>query len=107
MFTKLAIHDFGGASIFEGLMRHDVAPVTGGIADREKNRFVFASRLFERLFAPGKPFDRVIGVLKQIGRLLVSEPICVFLDRALVRCHASTSCHSERSRGISYFFSAY
>src|SRR4029077_5339700 len=25
---KLAIHDFGGTSIFEGLMRHDVAPVT-------------------------------------------------------------------------------
>ncbi len=30
---KLAIHDFGGASIFEGLMRHDVAPVTGGITN--------------------------------------------------------------------------
>jgi hypothetical protein len=108
---KLAIHDFGGGSIFEGLMRHDVAPVTGGITDREKNGFVFASRFFERLLPPGKPFHRVIGVLQQVGRLLVSQsvrPSWLFqhpLSLNMSRCHAAPSCHSERSRGISYFLS--
>src|SRR6266446_9486912 len=74
---KLAIHDFGGGSIFERLVRHDVAPVTGGITDREKDGFVFASRFFKRFLAPGKPFHRVIGVLKQVGRLLVSQSVNV------------------------------
>src|SRR5206468_11129620 len=105
----LAIHDFGGGSIFEGLMRHDVAPVTGGITDREKNGFVFASRFFERFLAPGKPFHRVIGVLKQVGRLLVSQSVRQLwffehpLSLNISRCHAAPSCYSERSRGISYF----
>src|SRR5256714_6587309 len=106
---KLASHDVGGGSIFEGLMRHDVAPVTGGITDREKNGLVFASRFFERLLPPGKPFHRVIGVLEQVGRFLVSQsvrPSWLFqhpLSLYISRCHAAPSCHSERSRGISYF----
>src|SRR5258708_24076894 len=43
---KLAIHDFGGGNIFEGLIRPDVAPVTGGMTNREKNRLFFPSPFF-------------------------------------------------------------
>ena len=64
---KLAIHDRGHLFAFEGFMRHDVAPVAGRIADREKDRFVFAARLGERFLAPRIPVDRVMRVLQKVG----------------------------------------
>ena len=53
--------------ILERFVRHDVAPVTGGITDREKNRLVFLARFCECLFAPRIPLDRILRVLKEIG----------------------------------------
>ena len=64
-------------------MRHDVAPVTRGIADREKDRLVLPARLRERFFAPRIPIDRIVCVLKKVWRLLVREPVCVS-ERACV-----------------------
>ena len=58
-----------------------MAPVTRGIADREKDRLVLPARLRERFFAPRIPIDRIVRVLKKVWRLLVREPVCVFGTR--------------------------
>src|SRR3546814_5826767 len=54
------VHQPGDALVLEPLMRHDVAPVTGGVADREDDRLVLAPRTGQRRPAPGHPM--------QIGR---------------------------------------
>jgi hypothetical protein len=54
-----------------------VTPVAGGITDREKYRFIFATRFCESFFAPRIPIDRIIRVLEQVGRLFVREPVRV------------------------------
>ena len=56
-------------------MRHHVAPVTGGVADAEENRFVITLRLLERLAAPWKPVDRIVGVLEQVRTGFLGESI--------------------------------
>ena len=74
---KLAIHDRGRRFIFERLVRHDVAPVTGRVTDREKDRFIFAARFSECFLAPGIPIDRIVRVLKKVRRLFARESIGV------------------------------
>src|SRR3954470_23826122 len=59
-------------------MRHHVAPVTGGIADGEKNRFVLPTRLCERFLAPRIPVHRIVGVLEKVWRLLMRKAVRVF-----------------------------
>jgi hypothetical protein len=61
--------------VLERLVRHDMAPVTGGIADRQQDRPVAALRLRQRLRPPGPPVDGVAGVLQQIGRGRAGEPV--------------------------------
>jgi hypothetical protein len=56
---ELTVHDFGRPWILEGFVRHDMAPMTGRITDRKKDRFVFLTRFRKRLFAPWKPLNRV------------------------------------------------
>ena len=70
-----------------------MAPVTGGITDREKDRFVFPARLRERFLAPRIPIDRIMRVLKKIWRLLVREPVRVLGTRRRVL--------SKRARSMS------
>ena len=53
--------------VLERLVRHDVAPVAGGVADREQDRHVALARLRERLVTPLEPVDRVLRVLQQVG----------------------------------------
>lgn len=48
-----------------------VAPMTGRVADTEKDRLVLCPRLVERFAAPRKPIDWIIGVLKQIWSFLI------------------------------------
>jgi len=43
-----------------------VAPVAGGITNREEDRFVFAMRFGESFFAPRIPVDRIVRVLKKV-----------------------------------------
>ena len=69
------VHDLRGRLVLEALMRHDVAPVAGRIADGEQHRFACLLRILERLCPPGPPVDRVILVLKQIRAGLFSEMI--------------------------------
>jgi hypothetical protein len=46
-----------------------------GVADREKNRFVFGARLREGFLSPWKPFDRIGGVLQKVRTALVRQAI--------------------------------
>ncbi len=59
----------------EGLVRHDVAPVTRRVADREQDRPVLRLCLLEGLGAPRVPVDGVVGVLAEVRRGLVSEAV--------------------------------
>ena len=63
---EMLIQDLGDVWVFKRLVLHDVTPMAGGVPDREKNRFVLFPRFGKRLLAPGKPVDRVVGMLEQI-----------------------------------------
>jgi hypothetical protein len=69
------VHHVRGRFILEALMRHDVAPVTGGITNREKNWLVAALSLRQRFESPGPPIDRVVLVLQEIRTGLCGETI--------------------------------
>ena len=55
-----------GLVVLERLVRHDVAPVAGGVADAEQHGHVPRARLLEGVVAPLPPVDRVVGVLEQV-----------------------------------------
>ncbi len=61
--------------VLEGLVRHDVAPVAGRVADRHEHRHLAPPSLGKRLVAPRPPVDRVVGMLAQVGAGLVGEPV--------------------------------
>ena len=65
----------GDVRIREALPRHDMAPVTGGVTDRQEDRDIPAAGLGEGLRAPGPPVDRVVGVLTQVRGGGVSESV--------------------------------
>ena len=69
------VHQRRGRLVLEGLVRHDVAPVAGGVADREQDRLGGSARALERLRAPGMPVHGVRGVLQEIGAGLAREPV--------------------------------
>jgi len=58
-------------------VRHDVAPVTGRVTDREQDRPAGALGFRERLRAPGPPVDRIVLMLKEIRARLLGETIFV------------------------------
>jgi hypothetical protein len=61
---EVGVHHRCDVRILEGLMRHHVAPVAGGIADGQQYRDAPPGRLRERLLAPRPPVDRVGGMLQ-------------------------------------------
>ena len=69
------VHDRGDGRILEALVRHDVAPVAGGVADREQDGFARSLGLGQRPGAPRPPVDRVVLVLQQIGAGLAGEAV--------------------------------
>ena len=69
------VHQLGGLRVLERLVRHDVAPVAGGVADREQDRPILGAGALERLLPPRVPLDRVLGVLEQVRAGLVGEPV--------------------------------
>ena len=69
------VHDRGSFRVFEAFVGHDMAPMTGGIADGEENGLVGGFGLGERGGPPGAPMDGVVLVLKQIGAGFVAEEI--------------------------------
>ena len=74
--TLLPVHLYGNKApvqnlrhlpVLEGLMGHHMAPVTGGVANAEKNGLILLLCPLKRLLAPGVPVHRVLPVLAQIG----------------------------------------
>ena len=61
--------------VLEALVGHDMAPVAGGIADREQDRLVLAAGLGKSVRAPGAPVHRVVLVLEEVGAGFVAEQV--------------------------------
>ncbi len=64
---EVLVHQRGRARVLEGLVGHDVAPVTGAVAHRQKDRLVLGCGEREGPRAPGVPVDRVVRMLDQVG----------------------------------------
>lgn len=71
----VGIHQVGNVGIFEAFVRHDVAPVTGGVANGKQNGFARIARLRQRKFSPWPPVHWIASVLPEIGTGLVSKEI--------------------------------
>src|SRR6266511_1102419 len=69
------VHQRRGLLILERLVRHHVAPVAGGVPHGQQHRHVAPPRLLERPGGPRPPVDRVVGVLEQVGRGGVGQPV--------------------------------
>ncbi len=72
---EVAVERAGDLRVLERLVLHDVAPVTGRVADREEDRLAFRAGLRERFLAPGVPVDRVVLVLKKVRTGLGGQAI--------------------------------
>ncbi len=75
MLTKVSFINRGVVVVLEGFLFHDMAPVAGGITYGQKNGFVFFSRLVKRLFSPGIPIHRIMGVLEKIWAFFQGQPV--------------------------------
>ena len=82
---EVAVHQRGGIGIFERLTGHDVAPVAGTVADAQQNRLVFGPRARQRLGAPWKPVDRVVGMFLEVGTGLLRKSIAHRITLAALR----------------------
>src|SRR5699024_8423417 len=69
------VHHLGHGGILEGLALHDVAPVTGRVADRDEQRAVELAGERQGLLAPRPPLHRVVLVLQQVRRRLLGERV--------------------------------
>ncbi len=69
------VHHGSRCLVLEALMRHDVAPMAGGVTDREQDRFAAGLGLRQRLRPPGSPMHRVVLVLEQIRARLQTQPV--------------------------------
>ncbi len=76
------VHQAGDGLVVEALPFHHVAPVAGGVADRQEDRLVLPTRPVEGLGSPGVPVDGVVRVLNQIGGGLEDQAVDV--DRRAV-----------------------
>src|ERR1700690_772392 len=78
----MLVEKAGNLFALERLTFHDMAPMAGGVADAQKNRLVFRPRPGKGLVAPGKPVDRIAGVLEQIGRFLAGQTVGALDDHS-------------------------
>ena len=69
------VHHVGGRLVLEALVRHDVAPVAGGVADRQQDRLTAAPGLGQRLRPPRPPRHRIVLVLQQIRARFARQPV--------------------------------
>ena len=63
---EVLVHERGRRGVLERLVRHDVAPVAGGVPDGDQHRHVPRRRFLERRVTPLDPVHRVVGVLLQV-----------------------------------------
>src|SRR5258708_39595098 len=75
----MLVHDGGDLFVLKGFALHDMAPVAGGVADAEEDRFVLHFCLVQGFLAPRVPVYRVVCVLQQIWTRLVDEPVGVLM----------------------------
>ena len=93
------VHHRRGGVVLEALVRHDVAPVAGGVADREQDRLAGALAPRQRLRPPRPPVHRIVLVLQQIraglarqavfrarAAELVDDPCAVMADFTTIGC---------------------
>ena len=104
MLTNSSFITRGRGRVLEALVRHHVAPVAGGVADREQDRLVGALGLGERLRPPRPPVDGVVLVLQQVGAGLAGEAVLgpswrMSWSRVAPQDVAAKSCKSCARRG--------
>ena len=75
---EVLVHLLGDGRALKDLAFHHVAPVTGGVADTQKDRFVFQTGFGEGLATPRMPVDRIVCMLQQIGTGLSHQGVGVF-----------------------------
>ena len=75
MLTNIFVEQSRRLFVFERLVRHDMAPMAGGIADRQQYGFAGLAGEFKRLLAPRVPVDRIIGMLQEVGAGFLGEAI--------------------------------
>ncbi len=88
------VHQCRHVFILERFMRHHMAPVASGIADRQQNRLATVARQDQGFRAPFMPVDRVIGMLLKIGRRAIDESIGhnrSYLSSQEAPCHSPSS----------------
>ena len=71
------VHLRGDRFILEAFPFHHMAPVAGAVSNRKKDWLVQPPGFFERVFAPGKPIDRIMLMLQQVRRRFRRQTIRV------------------------------
>ena len=61
------VHDGRHGVVLEAFMRHDMAPVAGGVADGKQDRPSQFLGFGKGCRRPAAPMDRIVAVLPQIG----------------------------------------
>ena len=74
------VHHLRRAGIFEALVRHHMAPVTGGVSDRKQDRLVCPLRFGEGFRTPCPPMDGIVLMLQQIRTRLVLQTVFAHRD---------------------------
>ncbi len=59
------VNEISRRSVLEGLKKHDVATVAGGVPDREEDRDIYAPGLVERF---GAPLGNIVARIESIGK---------------------------------------
>ena len=72
---EVVVHQPRRRLVLERLPLHHVAPVAGGVADRDEQRLVLGAGARERLVAPRVPVDGIARVLEQVRARLLREPV--------------------------------
>ena len=61
---KMTVQERSDLRVLKALPRHDVAPVTGAVADAQEHRLVLLPRQRKGLLRPGIPVNRIVRVLQ-------------------------------------------
>ena len=69
------VYETGHLFIFKGLPLHYMAPMTGGVSNREKHRFVFFPGFVKGFVTPWVPVYGIIGVLEEIRTFLIKQTV--------------------------------
>ena len=64
---EVLVQQPGNLGVLEALVGHHVAPMAGGVADRQEDRLLLRSGQRQRLGPPRPPVHGVVGVLQQVG----------------------------------------